>query len=58
MINWPPDHTTRPDDQLVMPAFYRVREIEDWLKETVKARTGTASLDGIIGKQGVCPDYP
>ncbi len=28
----------RPDDQLLAPAFYMVREIEDWLAQTVKAR--------------------
>ncbi len=27
-----------PDDHLLTPTFYMVREIEDWLKETVKAR--------------------
>jgi hypothetical protein len=28
----------RHDDQLLAPTFYMIREIEDWLKETVKAR--------------------
>ncbi|MGD0280550.1 MAG: radical SAM protein [Smithella sp.] len=26
-----------PDDNLLIPAFYRVREIEDWLNDTVKS---------------------
>ena len=26
-----------PDDNLLRPAFYRVREIEDWLNDTVKS---------------------
>lgn len=26
-----------PDDQLLAPTFYMIREIEDWLEETVKA---------------------
>ena len=28
----------RPDDQLLAPTFYMVRDIEEWLMETVKAR--------------------
>ena len=28
----------RPDDQLLAPTFYMVREIEDWLAQTVKSR--------------------
>ena len=28
----------RPDDRLLAPTFYMVREIEDWLKETVQMR--------------------